>query len=81
MKIFESQNDELILGHVTLFRESFREGQTEHRQSVLGHHPNQCPSPQNSIDGSVKALLGCSHRLFVGYRLHVMQRKALPVKA
>jgi hypothetical protein len=40
MKIFESQNDELILGHVTLFKEPF-ERRTERQQSVLGHHLDQ----------------------------------------
>jgi len=63
MKIFEPENDKFIFSHVTLLGQPFQKQDTERRQPMFRHHLDQRPSAQDSIDGSVKTVLGHSDRL------------------
>src|SRR5262249_1677158 len=77
MKIFEPQNDELILAHVTLFGAPFREGKRSVESWCSG--TILISDKVNSIDGSVETVPGGSHRLFVRY-WQMTQSNASPVK-
>lgn len=63
MKVLKSQNDEFVFGQVRSLRKRFHERRAKRRQSMLRHHLDEGPSPQDSIDNGVKTILGRSHWL------------------
>jgi hypothetical protein len=48
MKIFQSENHELIFVHLLLFGQLLHEQRTQYRQLTLGHHLDQRPGAEGS---------------------------------